>query len=280
MKNIILILFCALQLISGDKKLSGNLKVDLLSRFESDSVEINFKEKKNPIFTGMQSFAIPGLGQYKTDRITEAIIFSAVEVATISTMYYLNSLGDKKTLDYKNYADKNWSVVKYAEWINIFGAEFGDSTKIYINPNTNLQPWERISWSDLSKWEHSRHEKGGFTHQLPLHGEQQYFELIGKYYQYKFGWKDYVYSGNALTADDIPSQVTFYMDERAKANQFYYKLKIATGVLFLNHLISAIDATVGAKNYNEKMKLNLSISSEEVYGQKNYYPTLNFKYTF
>ncbi len=34
-------------------------------------------------------------------------------------------------------------------------------------------------------------EGSGFTHKLPPHGDQQYFELIGKYYQYNPGWNDF-----------------------------------------------------------------------------------------
>ena len=275
MKNIFMILLLSQLTFADENILSGNLKTDLLF-FKIDSVKnfSNIKLRRNPMLMGTYSFLIPGLGQYKTDRITQSIIFSAIEITTVAAFLYLENEGDKKTIDYKNYANNNWSVVKYAEWINIYGAEYGDSTKIYINPNTNLKPWERVSWSDVNKWENSSHKQGGFTHHLPAHGEQQYFELIGKYIQYKFGWKDYTYSGNALSKSDIPKQVDDYMNERGKANQMYYNAGLITGIIFINHLVSALDAVYGTSTYNKNVSANIGIENINYAGRKNIYPVL------
>ena len=73
--------------------------------------------------------------------------------------------------------DENWSVVDYAEYLNSRGAA------VEINPDQLLPPWERIvSWSQLNAAEEEYAELG--SHKLPPHGEQQYYELIGKYHQY------------------------------------------------------------------------------------------------
>ncbi len=62
---------------------------------------------------------------------------------------------------------------------------------IQINPDETLPPWERVNWNELN----AMTETGVHIH-LPPHGEQQYYELIGKYHQYSSGWNDFTGGAN------------------------------------------------------------------------------------
>ncbi|MCK7524858.1 MAG: hypothetical protein MZV64_48260 [Ignavibacteriales bacterium] len=54
----------------------------------------------------------------------KAGIFLAIEAAVVTTAIVYDGKGDDKTIEFQNYADDytnpdhNWSVVKYAEWLN------------------------------------------------------------------------------------------------------------------------------------------------------------------
>jgi len=42
----------------------------------------------------------------------------------------------------------------------------------------------------------------GFSHELPTYNTQQYYELIGKYSQFKYGWDTYVAKDGTRYGDD------------------------------------------------------------------------------
>jgi hypothetical protein len=48
------------------------------------------------------------------------------------------------------------------------------------------------------------------SHRLPPHGDQQYYEMIGKYHQYSPGWNDFTGGG----VSDL-SQISFFIRDCA-----------------------------------------------------------------
>ena len=66
------------------------------------------------------------------------------------------------------------------------------------NSSNSLKPWQRVNWTDLNNAEGNietlMDAQGipttGFTHQLAPYGDQQYYEMIGKYSQFGGGWDD------------------------------------------------------------------------------------------
>jgi hypothetical protein len=80
-----------------------------------------------------------------------------------------------------------------------------------------------------------------------MHGDQQYFELIGKYPQYNPGWDD---GGGPVSETNISSHFKSYSLMRGYANDLYSKARTALVVVVINHILSATDAAWSATRYN------------------------------
>lgn len=226
-------------------------------------------KEKSPIVAGLLSLVIPGAGEIYTGEYLKAAIFIVLEAGLITTGLIYDKKGDDKTRDYQNYADDNWSVVRYAEWMN----QYKDKN-IEINPDQSLLPWQRVNWEQLNAAER---EIQGFSHTLPQHGDQQYYEQIGKYFQYSSGWNDYS-SGenNAL----ISANFSFYSVERGKANNYYNSASAAVIGIYINHFLSALDGAWSAVQFNKDLAVKLRVEGQQFSNHTEYIPTVYFRYSF
>ncbi len=255
-------------------ELSGNLYAD------SRIIQNNFSEvsanpfaddmpgKKSAVLSGVLSALIPGAGQVYNEDYWIAGIFVAIEAALITTAITYDNKGDDQTAFFENYADQNWSVVDYAEWL----AEYkgADLEEIIIPGTEGLPPWERVDWNALHSYETG-------SHKLPQHGEQQYYELIGKYHQYAAGWNDYTGGANN---ELISPNFTYYAGERGKANDYYNTASTAVIGVYLNHLLSAAEAVWGAARFNDNLAVNLRVETFNFAGRSELVPTLKMKFSF
>jgi hypothetical protein len=93
------------------------------------------------------------------------------------------------------------------------------------------RPWTQVNWAELNRME--RDIAGYYSHTLPPYGEQQYYELIGKYPQFNQGWNDAPPSfnyGDALTPNFV-----YYSGERGKANSLYASASRWVTVVIISH---------------------------------------------
>ncbi len=82
---------------------------------------------------------------------------------------------------------------------------------------------------------------------LPREKVGEYWELIGKLPELTVFW-------------DTPAQQRYYYRMRQDANSSYKTSNTYLGLLALNHLISAVDAYLGAKHYNIRLSSSLNES--------------------
>jgi hypothetical protein len=254
-------------------ELTGNLYAD--SKIISNSYpELNrnpmaddLPGKKSPVLSGVLSAILPGAGQVYNEDWWIAGIFVAVEAALITTAVVYDNKGDDQTEYFENYADENWSVVQYAEYLNSKGAN------VEINQDESLPPWERIvSWSQLNEAEREYASPG--SHTLPPHGEQQYYELIGKYHQYIPGWPGWVNTGT-------PPQIMLdYSQMRGQANDYYNTASTAVVGIYINHLLSAAEAVWGATRFNKNLAVNFRVEPLNTATETELVPTLKVKFSF
>jgi len=254
-------------------ELTGNLYAD--SKIISNSYpELNrnpmaddLPGKKSPVLSGVLSAILPGAGQVYNEDWWIAGIFVAVEAALITTAVVYDNKGDDQTEYFENYADENWSVVQYAEYLNSKGAN------VEINQDESLPPWKRIvSWSQLNEAEREYASPG--SHTLPPHGEQQYYELIGKYHQYIPGWPEWV---NTST----PPQIMLdYSVMRGEANDYYSNASTAVVGIYINHLLSAAEAVWGATRFNNNLAVNFRVEPFNTATGTELVPTLKVKFSF
>ncbi|UCH64739.1 MAG: hypothetical protein JSW63_08920 [Ignavibacterium sp.] len=262
-------------------QLTGNFKADtkiVLDSYKNIEPILLLDEppsKKSPVLAGVMSAILPGSGEFYVGEYLKAAIFFAVEVALITTAVVYNNKGDDLTAQFEAFADENWSAVRYSEYIMDHWQELGLSEQcvIDINYEGNLHPWERVNWNDMNSCERMI---SVFSHQLPLHGQQQYYELIGKYRQYSSGWNGF--SGNSY--NDTPQIMLDYAQMRGEANDAYNVAAKAVVGIYINHILSAIDAAWSAAKYNENLALKMRVQNVQLAGKVEFVPTLSIRYNF
>jgi hypothetical protein len=259
---------------------SGNLSTD--ARIISEDYQtrtlpqmiLPSNDKKSPFLAGLFSLIIPGSGELYTGEYLKAGIFFVIEAAVISTAVVYDNKGDKKTDEFQDYADAytnpdhNWSVVRYAEWLVQY--EGADRSKIIISEDINLPPWERVNWTALNAAETG-------SHKLPPHGEQQYYELIGKYHQYSSGWNDFTGGGNK---EQISPNYHYYSEMRGDANSLYSVASTAVIGIYVNHFLSALDAVWSAVQYNKDIAVKFRLENIQYTDHAEFYPVMHVSYSF
>jgi len=273
-KFFVLLFFCIVNfLIGGEKTLIGNFRIDLMASANDSTTEAktsfsNDTQRQNPLMNGLYSLAIPGAGQFHTERYTKAAIFFTAEIALIVYAVINNNNGDKKTSEFQSYAEAHWDAERYARWINAHGvSDYGPTTSFSENDFTVIK--DRKDFSKINEWESGLH-KLGFSHQLPVYQSQQYYELIGKYHQFKYGWDNYSLDADGITPvsdngqyDNLLSadkQFKDYAVERGKANDYYYAASFATSALVINHVLSALDALFSTNSYNKEITASFQVT--------------------
>ena len=205
-KIFFLIVICfQLSVVSGQSDLSGSLSMDSKISFDrsekisKDATKNINENKKSPLLAGALSFVVPGAGEFYSESYIKSAVFVAVEAAAITIGFIYDKKGNDQTNYFQNYAELNWSVLRYAQWTLIHLKE--------LNPNLNPNDYQnkviqngKVNWDELNKMENDVAGRGGidgqvpgsyYSHRLPKYGEQQYYELIGKYPQFNVGWNDF-----------------------------------------------------------------------------------------
>jgi len=212
------------------------------------------------------SLLVPGAGQLYVGSKTKAALFFGIEALTLTGHIVYHNKGEDKTDIFNAYADTYWSESRYSDWLEINWGEREDDS-IYRIPGDP-------SSGSL------------FTHTLPSTKTQQYYEMIGKYNQFVFGWADI----EPLTAPDPNSAEhqysplrLHYEDMRGDANHMYDVAKTSLIVLMVNHVISSFEAAWSAKRYNENatdLTGLFSMRASMVTTEVDRYPMLTMTYKF
>jgi hypothetical protein len=283
--------------------LTGSLSADsrlVLNEFRDNVVRQNPFEfpadKKSVVLAGVLSGIVPGAGEVYVGGTTNYIKAGAFVLIEAVAAYYAisyNKRGNDQTNFFQNFADGNvypnhgWSVERYAKWINA-QTPTKDMVKFPPNQANNPNPWERVDWASLNAAEDVLGASGtaegtGFTHHLPPHGDQQYYELIGKYPQYARGWDDYnppSVSYDKSYTDYITPEFHWYSEMRGDANQLYKVSARGVAFLYVNHLLSIVDAIWSSISFNKNLAVNVSYDRVNLGFVEDYTPTLHVKYNF
>lgn len=293
---IILISVSISQTKSGEEvNFSGNLKEDskLISKLnysfnEEERNLLNLAmlqndSKKKPFLAGIMSLVVPGAGEIYAEDYLKGAAFFLLEAAAITTAIIYDGKGDDQTNTFENFADDNWSVEKYANWLWNNREALGipndhgitNINEIVIHPgDPNYTYWQRVDFSKLNKLEVR------FSHRLPSHGDQQYYEMIGKYPQFNHGWVDQTNDATPMYNENLTVMFLDYSRMRGKANDYYNVASKAVIVLYVNHFLSALDAVWSAVSFNKNLAFNFRVS-EEYYAEKiEIIPRMNISFNF
>ena len=265
-------------------QLTGHTRTDLLGQLDlwnepqvaQEPGKEGVPSRKSPWAAAGMSLVLPGAGQLYAHRYVKSAIFFALEVAAVTAAIVYDTKGDNQTSSYESFADQNWSVVRYGEYTE---ANLSPSSPPYgwLLPNTEGSlPWQRVNWAELNRME--RDIGGYYSHVLPPHGEQQYYELIGKYPQYNQGWND---APPSFTyGDPLTPNFLYYSDERGKANTYYGRASTAVIVAVANHVLSAVDAAWSASSYNSDLHAQAELRTVPMGPLVVQVPALKLSYAF
>jgi hypothetical protein len=247
---------------AGELRTSGDARIDLLGMPDlngpspaqqvSSAVD-EAARRKSPWLAAGMSILVPGAGEFYAGDYWKSAAFFAVDVALWIFAYNYDKKGDRQTDFFQNFANQNWSVVKYAQYAQD-NLTPPNGPYNWLIPNTEGRPpWDRVNWSELNRMEQ---DIGGYySHVLPPYGQQQYYELIGKYPQFNQGWDD---SGPTFNyGDPLTPNFLWYAGQRGLANRYYEKATTFVTIALVNHIVSAFDAAFSAASWNKKLQASL-----------------------
>lgn len=266
MKKLIIlsILIVIKSLVAGEGEdeiqLKHNLeKFNLIeSSFQStDSLLSEELEEKSVMRAALYSAVIPGTGQYYAGSIWKAALFAGIEIAGW-TVYFVNtSNGDKQETQMEAYADDHWSEQKY--WSRLYydarDRGLSDLPQYDVDENNIIIDFDAEIANSLRYLEDAL----GHTHRLPETKTQQYYEMIVKYLtQFGNGWEDAnFYSTYYGNTNNMTAQMFSYRDMRNDMNEYYDVASMATNVILINHVLSALDAAWTAGRYNREITMKI-----------------------
>ncbi len=228
---------------------------------------------KSGVLAAVLSLALPGLGEYYVgDHIWRGVIFTVIDAGLWYERYHFFARGADSTNAFHAFADNLWSPVIYADSLNSLLNLAHRTFKIDTSSNADL-------FSQINKAEDSLNILGfqNFTHKLPAQGSQQYYELISKYKQFRSGWKDYIYGGEDYFSPDYEQHAWM----RDNMNHQYEIADYFLYGLFLNRILSAIDAVLLAKDHNTPVHLEGELMQHHYLdGTMGFIPTAKLRYTF
>ncbi len=236
---------------------------------EGETKKIDVSTKKSGLLAAGLSLILPGLGEYYVgDDIWRGLIFTAVEGGLwYGRLRYL-SRGDDSLIAFHAWADSLWSPKKYSDSLNSLLSKTNRDYRI-SDPNNFAEIHEAEDTLDFLGFQN-------FTHRLPDRGSQQYYELISKYIQFTWGWRD------AVSQDPNASkEYQRHADMRANMNYQYDAADYFLWGMLLNRVLSAIDAALLAKNHNSAIHVQGELVRRPLSnGLMGYVPTAKLHWTF
>jgi hypothetical protein len=218
---------------------------------------------------------VPGLGEYYVgDSYWRGAIFTGLEVGLWAERYHWIARGDDSTTAFWGFSDQYWNVGRYENFLDSVLVGHGYN-KIDRSAGLSAINAAEDTLNNLSVFGTDPSVKN-FTHHLPAFGTQQYYELISKYYQFTSGWDDAV--------DQDPHDSPHDMEAANMRERMNHQYEVADFFLYgviVNHVLSAIDASLMAHDHNAPLRLQGSLErSHYQNGDVGYVPTAHIEYRF
>lgn len=252
------------------------------------------KDRSIPLAFVM-SAVLPGSGQAYNGSWVKTAGFVAAEIAIAAGYITSYNRGDQARDYYQQYAHQYWHPTKYGRWLNDFKdylTEINPTRPIdvpYVEIPTGIDFTRPASWSaadeqrvrsffeamhQLESAVYHASTGASFAHRIPFFGDQQYYELIGKYFHFAVGWEDYpewIRNGEFLPTIDpelqdaegnyvnVSDRYWEYRDDHQRANDHFRRASWISTLFIVNHLVSAIDAAVFAKLHNDRIEARMTM---------------------
>ena len=182
------------------------------------------------------SLIVPGSGEFYAGSKIKAGLFFGMDVTLWALYFNYHGKGKDEENKYKAFADLYWSKVEYKGWL--YDSVYNK------HPDQNI-PYDMVS-DTFPYWDKNDHKWVYFSHHLPDRETQQYYEMVGKYVQFRWGWDDYSDLSKTSAYRDV------YLGMRRTSNNWLNKAKYSAMFSLANHILSAFDAAYAVKRYNKK----------------------------
>ena len=185
------------------------------------------------------SALVPGLGEWYAGAKKRGLAFLGAEAVLVGLWVAWQGKGNDLEEEFRAVADEHWDPTNYILWL---GSPSSKNSSI-----THALPCS----SFVDFYVETGEFKEGKVRSCSSTEIQQYYELIGKYDQFAAGWTDLVRrsTGNAAAPTEVDSVENFhstrrlrYEEQRDESNRFLKRASTLSGVILINHVISAIDA--------------------------------------
>jgi len=201
------------------------------------------KEVKSTRRAFLYSVLVPGLGEWYAGAKTRGLVFFGIEAVTLGVWSSWKGKGNDVEDEFRAVADEKWDPLNYLAWR---GSTISRNSSI-----THALPCS--SYVDVYL------ETGNFKG-CDVAEIQQYYELVGKYDQFAAGWTDIVRveTGNPAQPTEVDSVENFLSEQRLTyeirrddSNKYLKRASTLSGLILINHVISAIDAARVARARSE-----------------------------
>lgn len=164
----------------------------------------------NPGLAFLMSAVLPGSAQlYMGSR--RGYAYLGIDAAGwFARTHYLDA-GDKRRVEYEAFARRHWNLGRYRD-------SHADERCFYTAANDSVL---------VHYWENDR---------------QQYYESIGKYDRYRCGWDDFADAYDPVNDRAESPNRSRYRDMRRQSNDLLNNARLSLGFLFLNRVVSGVDA--------------------------------------
>lgn len=201
------------------------------------------------------SALVPGLGEWYAGSKKRGLAFLGAEAALVGLWAAWRSKGNDLEKEFRAVADEHWDPEEYIAWRT---SPISDNSSITheLPCGEHVEEFYVPSRRDWLNQLRAGEESGALDRSAAFGGcasseVQQYYELIGKYDQFVAGWDDVVRrgTGNPVGWAEVDSVENFHSERRLRyegqrndSNRFLKRASTVSGVILINHVISAIDA--------------------------------------
>lgn len=245
--------------------------------------------RTNPGVALLSSALIPGSAQAANGKWGRAAIYFLTDVVSLTMHLERNASARQNERTYMAYADENWSVTAYAQWLVAYSQANGinNGWEQIAGEIAGMDPlWgnTRQEWSVLGQgflriirgvevqtpffFDNGR-VASNFSHVVQDYGSQQYYELMSKYYQFQPGWQDfhldrindpnheyrYPWNNSMITDNFIEGR-----DRAAEFNDQYRQAGNFLRLMMVNHVISAFDGYFMVKLKNSRIETSATMT--------------------
>ncbi len=228
---------------------------------------------KSPRRAFLQSLLIPGWGQWYNGNKWKPFVFLGLETLGWVNWSSYRSSGKDKRDQYEAYADEHWTYDGYQN---------GLESVFHISIDTSA--YQVIDGERYFSHHIHPDENGNFDK------NETYYENLGKYDQFVYGWDDFNDGVPVESADDttgvnwVPPHRADYLKQRDSSNREYNKASTVLILTIGNHLLSAFEAAWSARRYNRSIDqfgtvdTDLRLTQSETTGKLM--PRLALRYNF